>query len=292
MIVRTVKDKQNPYYLKNRAAPRDRRLSWKAKGIHDYLMSQPDDWVATVADLVEASPDGEHAVRAAITELIKYGYMRRVLVRRRDGRAKEWRLDTYEIPYQPDGDFPGVEKRDLGPDRAFPDVENHHLAASVQPDRGFPDVEKRDRNKYMDGMNTDGGGKNSGGSTTTTIVDPTRGGGGFPALALALQQQHFPEWNNFHRFLAGLDGGQQWALLTWLWVKRLLAWEYSGEGDYAAYLCEKEDIERAYGKLLAGARSELAVIRQHALAKNPAPLSAYDAGELREEVISYGKEGT
>ena len=90
MIIRTEKNRNNPYYMKNRAATEDPRLSWKAKGVHEYLMSKPDNWEANINQLVKASPDGAAAVRSAVKELIKYGYIARVQVRE-SGKIAGWR---------------------------------------------------------------------------------------------------------------------------------------------------------------------------------------------------------
>lgn len=97
MIVRTVKDRTNPYYLKNRRAADDTRLSFKAKGILDYLLSKPDHWQAHINELVNAGTDGAAAVRSGVDELIEHGYITRVQIRK-NGKIVGWRLDTYETP--------------------------------------------------------------------------------------------------------------------------------------------------------------------------------------------------
>lgn len=127
MIVRAVKDKNNPYYVKNRRAVEDVRLSWKAKGIHDYLMSKPDHWNANINELTKASTDGMAAVRSGVQELIDFGYMARVrVVDEETKRVERWELHTYETP-------------ELNPHFATePDSENRN----VEPDCGFPEVEK------------------------------------------------------------------------------------------------------------------------------------------------------
>ena len=120
MIVRTVKNKENPYYVKARTAVVDKRLSWKAKGIHDYLMSKPDHWQANIEELAKASSDGIDAVRSGVNELITTGYMKRMRVTDSKGKVTGWRLDTYE---QPDMSKPDM----CFPDVAEPDVDNPML---------------------------------------------------------------------------------------------------------------------------------------------------------------------
>lgn len=106
MILRTIHNRDNPYFQLNRAAVNDERLSYKALGIHTYLMSKPDGWEANEEDIAARHTDGITAVRSGIQELINTGYMARIQLRSA-GRIAEWRLDTYETPdlnpyYDPD----------------------------------------------------------------------------------------------------------------------------------------------------------------------------------------------
>ena len=50
-IIRVIKDKSNPYVMLNKTCLRDEKLSWKAKGLHSYLLSLPDDWQIYIEDL-------------------------------------------------------------------------------------------------------------------------------------------------------------------------------------------------------------------------------------------------
>ncbi len=146
MIVRTKKSKENPYYMKNRTAPNDPRLTWKAKGIHDYLMSKPDNWQANITELTNASADGADAVRAGVNELIKFGYMARVRIIDKAGKILAWELQTYESPdlnphwKEPDRDFPDVAKPDVGNPTLINndhlknnDLSNKKIASAAQP---------------------------------------------------------------------------------------------------------------------------------------------------------------
>lgn len=95
MIVRVVKDVN--YFPLNRAAVNDPRLSYKAIGIHTYLMSKPDHWEGNETDIVNRHSDGRAAVRSGIDELLAFGYLVRVRVVDK-GKVAGWRLDTYETP--------------------------------------------------------------------------------------------------------------------------------------------------------------------------------------------------
>ena len=98
MIIRTVKSNENPYFMLNRTAANDERLSYKAVGIHTYLMSKPDNWQANESDIIKKHADGRASVRAGIAELRKYGYMSRVQEKDAKGHFASARIDTYECP--------------------------------------------------------------------------------------------------------------------------------------------------------------------------------------------------
>ena len=56
------------YHLK------DRRLSYKAKGLLSEMLSLPPDWDYTLSGLAVIAADGLDGVRSAVRELEKYGY--------------------------------------------------------------------------------------------------------------------------------------------------------------------------------------------------------------------------
>ncbi|WP_445061897.1 hypothetical protein [Streptomyces sp. SAS_260] len=68
---------------------RDTRLSYKAKGAFGYVSTHRDGWQVTIADLVRLGPDGREAVRAALGELERHGYLLRERLRRPDGTLGE-----------------------------------------------------------------------------------------------------------------------------------------------------------------------------------------------------------
>lgn len=99
-IIRVLKDKNNPYLLLNKTCLQDNFLSWKAKGLHSYLMSLPDDWKINLNDLKKRSSCGRDATASALNELIKYGYVKRIA--RRDNNTKKllggFDYEVYETP--------------------------------------------------------------------------------------------------------------------------------------------------------------------------------------------------
>ncbi len=80
-------------------ALRDRRLSWKARGILAYALSHSDGYEATETWLIEASDkDGRDSVRSALVELERFGYRKKTKVRDKAGQIRtvvEW----FQYPY-------------------------------------------------------------------------------------------------------------------------------------------------------------------------------------------------
>jgi hypothetical protein len=110
-LIRTKKDKSNPWVQINKTILTDKRLSWKAKGIYVYAFSRPDDWTFYVKDLVNQSTDGRDAVRAGLQELEQVGYLERIKIRNELGQIDgfEWifheTIDESKI-FSPETGFP------------------------------------------------------------------------------------------------------------------------------------------------------------------------------------------
>jgi hypothetical protein len=144
-IFRVVHDKNNPYVIINKAAMENPALSFKAKGILAYLMSRPDGWEVSVADLVNRGIDGKASIRAGLQELEEAGHMRRY-ASRKQGRITGWHIEVYELPIAgpndphpipPDTDNRNVVSPTYGgwensPESDFLHLENQHLENRTQ----------------------------------------------------------------------------------------------------------------------------------------------------------------
>lgn len=58
---------------------KDERLSWKARGIFQYLWAMPDDWNFYVDEVAKHSKDGVRVLRGGLSELEEYGYLKRTM---------------------------------------------------------------------------------------------------------------------------------------------------------------------------------------------------------------------
>ena len=84
MAVFRVERTQN-YTVMSNYHLRDKGLSLKAKGLLSLMLSLPDDWDYTLSGLARISLEGKDAIRAAVVELEKAGYVTRSRVRNEKG---------------------------------------------------------------------------------------------------------------------------------------------------------------------------------------------------------------
>ncbi|SCC45274.1 DnaD domain protein [Bacillus mycoides] len=109
-IIRVKKDSN--YSVINNTGLKDKRLSWKAKGILAYTLTLPDDWTFHISELAQHAKDGEDSLRTGFKELKELGYVKRYPVR--DENTKKitrWDTEIYETPQM---GIPQVEKQDVG----------------------------------------------------------------------------------------------------------------------------------------------------------------------------------
>ena len=71
----------DPYVKVPSATARDKRLSFRARGVLVYLLDLPDGWDVRSEQVASEGKEGREAVRTALNELAALGYYR--LERRR-----------------------------------------------------------------------------------------------------------------------------------------------------------------------------------------------------------------
>lgn len=96
-------------------------MSLKAKGLLSVMLSLPDSWDYSIAGLVAISQENETAIKSALSELKRFGYLE--VIKLMPNESKTGRIDyiynVYEKPKQ-DGEKQEVENLPL----EFPEVEN------------------------------------------------------------------------------------------------------------------------------------------------------------------------
>lgn len=117
---------------------RDMRLSLKAKGLLSVILSLPEDWDYSVPGLSYICKEGMDAIRQAIWELERAGYIFRSRVRNEKGQLKNAEYVIYEEPQenraetaQPADETPILE----GPMHDAPVLENPMQVAPTLEDQ-------------------------------------------------------------------------------------------------------------------------------------------------------------
>ena len=99
---------------------RNKELSLKAKGLLSQMLSLPEDWDYTLAGLSYINRESIDAIRTAVWELEKAGYITRRQGRDEKGKMTAIEYTIYEQPQPPGLDYPVLEN----PTAANPILEN------------------------------------------------------------------------------------------------------------------------------------------------------------------------
>lgn len=103
---------QKDFVVLSNKVLKDERLSFKAKGLWAYCMSQSEDWHFHVKQLAKVSKDGEDAIYSALKELESVGLVQKI---QKNERGKFGSVDYIIYP------FP-QEIQKILPLRDFPDA--------------------------------------------------------------------------------------------------------------------------------------------------------------------------
>ena len=98
MIIRTPKNRDNPYAQINKFALGDPGLSWQAKGLLAYLLTLPDDWKVYPREIMKHAKNGRNAVYSTLRELIDNGYLIREQQRGESNQFKQVSYTVFEYP--------------------------------------------------------------------------------------------------------------------------------------------------------------------------------------------------
>ena len=116
MAVFRVERTQN-YTVMSNYHLRDKRLSLKAKGLLSQMLSLPENWDYTLSGLASINSEGKDAIRAAVAELERAGYIQRRQTVDKDGKfgSNEYIIREYPV---------SAPKPQEGPPSAFPSSGN------------------------------------------------------------------------------------------------------------------------------------------------------------------------
>lgn len=148
---------------------RDKRLSLKAKGLLSQMLSLPSDWDYSLSGLSYINRESTDAIRSALNELEKAGYLKREQGRDPKGKLTATQFTIYEQPpaplseteepitenphtEDPITDNPHTEK----PSTENPHTENPHTGnpSTENPTQQNKDIQSKDKIN-TDPQNTD-----------------------------------------------------------------------------------------------------------------------------------------
>ncbi len=104
-IIRAEKD--GNFTRINNSLFKEKEMSLKAKGLLCLMLSLPDDWNFSINGLVGLSTDGKDSVMKTLSELERFGYLKRRRVTDPKGHFAGYEYDIFE---QPQDDIPYSEK--------------------------------------------------------------------------------------------------------------------------------------------------------------------------------------
>ena len=120
-------EKTRDYTVMSNYHLRDKRLSLKAKGLLSQMLSLPEDWDYTLTGLSTINRESKDAIRSAIQELEKCGYIERRQTTDKQGKFSGNEYVIHEFPAE-------TEESETEPLSASPSSEN--------PTTGNPSSEK------------------------------------------------------------------------------------------------------------------------------------------------------
>lgn len=131
-------ERKDPYTHLYNETLRDKRLSFKARGLLAYMLSMADNWKFYTKSIIASSDkDGRDSVLSGLKELEKCGYLKRQSKRNESGKfdSQDWIIvDKPTIP--PETDFPDTGK---------PDTDNPQLRTNK--DKNYQRKKKTSRHK-------------------------------------------------------------------------------------------------------------------------------------------------
>lgn len=99
-------EKNNNYTVMANYHLRDKKLSFKAKGLLSYMLSLPEDWDYSLNGLASVSKEGIKAIKNIIGELKEQGYLKINKIRKENGQYQY----EYLIREIPEGIEPEYQK--------------------------------------------------------------------------------------------------------------------------------------------------------------------------------------
>ena len=145
-------EKNKGYTVMSNHHLRNKELTLKAKGLLSQMLSLPENWDYTLAGLSHINKESIDAIRTAVLELEKAGYIERSQGRDEKGKMTAITYTIYEQPISPVLENPTSDKPILEKPKADNPISEN--PTQLNKDIQNTDLSKKEeRNK--DGLNTD-----------------------------------------------------------------------------------------------------------------------------------------
>ena len=150
-------EKNKGYTVMSNHHLRNKELTLKAKGLLSQMLSLPENWDYTLAGLSHINKESIDAIRTAIWELEKAGYIERSQGRDEKGKMTAITYTIYEQPISPVLDQPVLENPTS--DKPILEKPKADNPTSENPTQLNKDIQNTDLSKKeeinKDGLNTD-----------------------------------------------------------------------------------------------------------------------------------------
>ena len=150
-------EKNKGYTVMSNHHLRNKELTLKAKGLLSQMLSLPENWDYTLAGLSHINKESIDAIRTAVLELEKAGYIKRSQGRDEKGKMTAITYTIYEQPQSSALDLPVLENPTSDkPILEKPKADNPTSENPMQLNNDIQNTDlsrKEERNK--DGLNTD-----------------------------------------------------------------------------------------------------------------------------------------
>jgi len=172
----------------------DNGLSWRATGLHSYLMGLPHDWCVNLSDLSNRKTDGRASVRSAIDELESIGYVTKIRTRDAHGKMSGWDYTIYETPIKA-----GVPTEVRSTDVGLTDVGQMHTTKEPKDTKDTGIVNKIEVFVEIPAPNSSAieATPNPTQNTPEDAVPPLDPNKGWNGMVMAIWKEHyglFPPW--------------------------------------------------------------------------------------------------
>lgn len=148
-------EKTANYTVMSNTHLKDRRLSYKAKGLLSVILSLPPEWDYTITGLSIIAVDGVDSVKTALKELEKYGYVTRRQLRDERGRMAQNEYLVYDNPTDNPGFVPeetaeAAEETKPGCSAKKPQKTNFFVSPSAEnPQAATSQTEKPETDTFI-----------------------------------------------------------------------------------------------------------------------------------------------